>query len=56
MSLPVHPLPEVPVETARVVHKAFRKGHPWMQLRDELHDLYTDQAFADLYPASGQPA
>ena len=56
MSLPVHPLPEVPAETARVAHKAFRKGHPWLQLRDALPDLYDDQAFADLYPASGQPA
>ena len=56
MSLPVHPLPEVPAETARVAHKAFRKGHPWLPLRDELPDLYDDQAFADLSPASGQPA
>ena len=56
MSLPVHPLPEIPDETARIARKAFRKGHPWMQLRDELPDLYDDQAFADLYPATGQPA
>src|SRR5205085_1496809 len=56
MSLPVRPLPEVPAETARVGRKAFRKGHPWLQLRDELPDLYDDQAFADLYPATGQPA
>jgi transposase len=56
MSLPSQPLPAVPEETERVVRKAFRKGHPWVQLRDELPDLYDDQAFADLYPASGQPA
>lgn len=56
MSLPVRPLPEVPAETARVARKAFRKGHPWLQLRDELPDLYDDQAFADLYPPTGQPA
>lgn len=56
MSLPITPLPEVPAETARVARKAFRKGHPWLQLRDELPDLYNDQVFADLYPASGQPA
>src|SRR3989442_1432391 len=56
MSLPVRPLPEVPTETARVARKAFRQGHPWLQLRDELPDLYDDAAFADLYPANGQPA
>jgi hypothetical protein len=39
MSLPIPPLPEVPAETVRVVRKAFRKGHPWVQLRDELPDL-----------------
>jgi transposase len=49
-------LPEVPAETARAARESFRKGHPWLQLRDELPDLYDDQAFADLYPASGQPA
>lgn len=56
MSLPLQPLPEVPVETVRVARKVFRKGHPWLQLRAELPDLYDDQAFADLYPATGQPA
>lgn len=56
MSLPKEPLPEVPVETARVARKAFRKGHRWMQLREELGDLYDNQTFADLYPANGQPA
>jgi len=56
MSLPVHPLPEVPAETARVARQAFRQGHPWLQLRDELPALYDDQATASLYPATGQPA
>ena len=39
-----------------MARKAFRKGHPWLQLRDELPALYDDAAFADLYPATGQPA
>ena len=56
MSLPKKPLPEVPKETERIARKAFRKGHRWIELRDEMPDLYTDEAFADLYPASGQPA
>ena len=46
MSLPMQPLPEVPDETARVARKVFRKGHPWLQLRDEFPDLYDDQVFA----------
>jgi transposase len=56
MSLPAGRLPEVPEETKRVARKAFRKGHPWIQLRDEMPDLYDNEAFADLYPRSGQPA
>lgn len=56
MSLPLTDLPEVPAETARLARKAFRKGHPWLQLRDERPALYDDQAFADFYPDIGQPA
>lgn len=55
MSLPQSALPEVPAETARVAHKAFRKGHPWLLLRQELPDLYDNTAFADLYSDTGQP-
>jgi transposase len=56
MSLPGQPLPEVPPETVRVVRKAFCKEHRWLQLRDELPHLSDDQAFADPYPVTGQPA
>jgi transposase len=55
-ALPVHPLPAVPAETARVAHPAWRPGPPWLPGRDALPDLDDDPAFADLYPASGPPA
>lgn len=55
MSLPQSALPAVPAETARVAHKAFRKGHPWLLLRQELPALYDNTAFADLYSDTGQP-
>jgi transposase len=35
---------------------AFPHGNIVMQLRDELGTIYTDEAFADLFPTHGQPA
>jgi transposase len=35
---------------------AFPKGNKYMQMRDELGGIYTDEMFADLYPKDGQPA
>ena len=32
------------------------KGNLYMQMRDELGSLYTNDMFADLYPKDGQPA
>jgi transposase len=56
MSLKSHPIPPVPEETARVARAAFPRGNVLMQLRDTLGTIYTDEAFADLYPTHGQPA
>jgi transposase len=56
MSLKSHPIPPVPEETARVAGAAFPRGNVLMQLRDTLGTIYTDEAFADLYPTHGQPA
>jgi transposase len=56
MSLANHPLPEIPAETIRVARAAFRKGNPWLQLRDQLGVIYQDQAFASLFSVVGQPA
>src|SRR5215210_8072408 len=52
MSLrPQPPLSPVPDDTARIARAAFRRGNPYLLLRDRLGAV-----FADLYPALGQPA
>src|SRR3712207_7257535 len=57
MSLrPQPPLPPVPDDTARVARAAFRRGNPYVLLRDRLGAVFADADFADLYPALGQPA
>ena len=56
MSLPRRGIEPVPEETAEVARAAFPKGHPYLQMRDELGSIYTDNMFADLYPSDGQPA
>ena len=56
MSLPACPLARIPEETLRAARSAFPKGNPYMQMRDELGSIYTDEMFADLYPKDGQPA
>jgi transposase len=56
MSLSSRGIAPVPEETAAVARAAFPKGNPYMQMRDELGSLYTDDMFADLYPKDGQPA
>ncbi len=42
--------------TARAAHAAFPKGHRYLTLRDELGTIFTDEMFADLFPATGRPA
>jgi transposase len=56
MSLHPEPIEPVPEETARVARAAFRRGNPCLQLRDVLGSVYTDEAFADLFPRRGQSA
>jgi transposase len=56
MSLRSQPIPPVPEDTVRVAHAAFRKGNVFMRMRDEIGPIYTDEAFASLFPARGQPA
>jgi transposase len=56
MSLRPEPIGPVPEETARVAHAAFRRGNAYLRLRDELGTIYTDEAFASLFPTRGQPA
>ncbi|MBO0794293.1 MAG: transposase [Ktedonobacteraceae bacterium] len=56
MSLKSLPIPPVPEETSRVAHAVYPHGNLFMQVRDILGTIYTDEAFADLFPTHGQPA
>src|SRR5260370_42116584 len=56
MSLKPMPIPPIPEVTACVARAAFPRGNVLMQLRDTLGVIYTDQAFADVFPTHGQPA
>lgn len=56
MSLKPAPMPPVPEETARVARAVFPRGNVLMQVRDTLGTMYTDEAFADLFPTHGQSA
>ncbi len=55
MSLRPQPLPPVPETTARVARAAFRRGNPYLLLRDRLGPVFEDADFAELYPRRGQP-
>jgi transposase len=56
MSLKPQPIAPVPQETARVARAAYPKGNVYMQMRDVLGSMYTDEDFTDLFPKEGQPA
>lgn len=56
MSLKPQLIAPVPQETARVARAAYPKGNLYMQMRDVLGSIYTDEAFQDLFPKEGQPA
>lgn len=56
MSLKSLPIPSVPEDVARIAHAVFPKGNVFLQIRDTLGTIYTDEAFADLFPTHGQPA
>jgi len=43
----------IPPETARIARAAFRKGHPYLALRDTLGPLFADASFSDLYAHQG---
>ena len=56
MSLKALPIPPISEEIVRVAHAVFPRGNVFMQVRDTLGAIYTDEAFADLFPTHGQPA
>ena len=55
MSLKPQAIAPVPAETARIARAAYPKGNGYMQMRDVLGSIYTDEDFADLFPRDGQP-
>ena len=56
MSMHPQPIPAIPEETVRIAHAVLPEGNTWMQMRDELGTLSTDEDFQDLFPSRGQPA
>jgi transposase len=55
MSLKPNAIPPIPEMTKSVAQAAFPKGNLYMQMRDELGSLYTDELFIELYSDEGQP-
>ncbi len=56
MSMRPRVVPDIPEETLRVAQAAFPQGNRYMQMRDEWEGIYSDEQFADLYPADGHPS
>lgn len=56
MSLKPEKISDIPEETKRIAKKSFPKGNIYMQMRDELGNLYEDTEFMSLFPSCGQPA
>jgi len=56
MSLKSQAICPVPQETARVARAAYPKGNLYMQMRDVLGSIYTDEDFTNVFPREGQPA
>ena len=56
MSLHPQPFGPVPEQTARVARAAFPQGNLYLRLRDEIGPIFSDVAFARLFPPRGQPA
>lgn len=55
MTLKPNAIPPVPEMTRTVAQAAFPKGNVYMQMRDELGSIYTDDLFVELYSDEGQP-
>ncbi len=46
---PIGPIPE---DAGRVARAAFRSGHPYLRIADDLGTLCTDEDFAPHFPSS----
>lgn len=55
MSLQRCALPPVPAETQRVAEAVFRRGNPYLTLRDSLGSIFEDRDFETLYAHQGRP-
>ena len=55
MTLKPNAIPPVPEKTKTVAQAAFPQGNLYMQMRDELGSIYTDDVFIELYSDEGQP-
>jgi hypothetical protein len=42
-------VPDIPEETAHFAKAAYRKGNPYLKMRDELGIFFSDEQFIDLY-------
>ena len=57
MSLQPQPFPPLPLETAQIAQKIFRRrGNIYLTIGDQIGPLFADVDFADLYAADGAPA
>jgi len=56
VSLHPHTVDPIPQDTARIARAAFRRGSPFMRMRDEIGTLFTDEEFAPLFPMRGRAA
>ena len=55
MTLKPSAIPPVPELTRAIAQAAFPQGNLYLQMRDELGSIYTDDLFIDLYSEEGQP-
>jgi transposase len=55
MSMQPKPWPEVPEATARTARASSRKGNLAMRIRDELGEVYADEAFTGAFAVQGKP-
>ncbi len=55
MTLKADPIPEVPEMTRKVARAAFPDGNIYMQMRDELGSIYSNDQFMELYSEEGRP-
>jgi len=56
MSLPPSQSDTIPEETARLARAINPKGTLYMQIRDQLGEIYQNKSFASLFSTRGQPA